>query len=84
MMNLTELITKPICVICSHEWQKGYAFAQFEKCDNKYRLEDADFKYIHFRTLKNCTFYTDRKGTSDEEREVYEFDEFLKLIVCNV
>ncbi len=79
MMILKELLTKPICVFCEYEWQKGYALAQFENCDNKFRLDDADFKYIHFRTMKNCTFYTDNIGISDDEREVYSFNEFFKI-----
>ena len=42
MMILTELITKPICVLCEFEWQKGYALAQFDNCDNLMRLEDKE------------------------------------------
>jgi len=79
MMILTELLTKPICVLCEFEWQKGYALAQFDNCDNEMRLDDADFKYLHFRTTKNCTFYTDDKGVSDNQREVYRFDELFKV-----
>ena len=80
-MNLTLscLINKPICVFCEHEWQKGYALAQFKNCDNKFRLEDEDFKFVHFRTLENFTFYTDEKGISPVDRDIYTFYELFKL-----
>lgn len=76
---LKQIINKPICVKLEHEWQKGWALAQFENCDNNFRLDDKEFNYLHFRTLNNCTFYTDSKGASDTHREVYNFDEIFKL-----
>lgn len=78
-MELTEITKKPVCVYCEHDWQKGYAVSQFDNCDNPFRLEDKDFRYLHFRTTKNCTFYDDVKGPSREDRDVYSFKEIFNL-----
>lgn len=79
MEELEKIINKPICVHCEHEWQKGYAVSQFNNCDNPFRLNDFNFKYIHFRTFKNCTFYSDKKGPSRKERESFEFNEIFQV-----
>lgn len=73
------LIKQPICIKCEYEWQKGYALAIFDDCDNPFRVDDEDFMFIHFRTIKVFTFYTDAKGISDQDRPIYEFEEIFKL-----
>lgn len=78
-MKLTTLLKQPICIKCEHEWQKGYALALFEDCDNPYRVDDEDFMYVHFRTFKTFTFYSDNKGISVKKRPVYKFEEIFKL-----
>jgi len=78
-MELGTIIKQPICIKCEYEWQKGYALALFEDCDNPYRVDDEDFMYVHFRTFKNFTFYSDDKGGSRKQRPIYKFEEIFKL-----
>jgi hypothetical protein len=80
-LSLKKLLNQPICVKFEFEWQKGYALSFFKDCDNFFRLDDANFMYLHFRNYNNCTFYSDEKGVSDNKRPIYPFADFFKLIV---
>ena len=54
--SIMDVLNHCIAVKCDHHWQKGFFLGHFDKCDNAFRIDDDDFCFAHFRSLKSFTF----------------------------
>ncbi len=75
--SIMDVLNHCIAVKCDHHWQKGFFLGHFDKCDNAFRIDDDDFCFAHFRSLKSFTFYTDEYGPEKNPRPVFSFAEIF-------